>query len=164
VLAAHREEIDALNVFPVPDQDTGSNLLATTAAAGALADTPRQLAALATAGVVNAGGRGLILLLEALVSVVTERPGVPSTTTARHQPLAAQVRSDASESALSHDYEVMYLLEGADEASAAVLRAELAELGDCDALSEQLRRAHPEVEMVVYAGDMPRCVLLVGVE
>ena len=29
VLAAHRDEIDALNVFPVPDQDTGSNLLAT---------------------------------------------------------------------------------------------------------------------------------------
>ncbi|HJT04331.1 MAG TPA: DAK2 domain-containing protein, partial [Pseudonocardiaceae bacterium] len=28
-LAAHRDEIDALNVFPVPDQDTGSNLLAT---------------------------------------------------------------------------------------------------------------------------------------
>ena len=29
VLAAHRDEIDALNVFPVADQDTGSNLLAT---------------------------------------------------------------------------------------------------------------------------------------
>ena len=28
-LAAHRYEIDCLNVFPVPDQDTGSNLLAT---------------------------------------------------------------------------------------------------------------------------------------
>jgi dihydroxyacetone kinase-like predicted kinase len=28
-LAAHCDEIDALNVFPVPDQDTGSNLLAT---------------------------------------------------------------------------------------------------------------------------------------
>ncbi|MGB9281997.1 MAG: DAK2 domain-containing protein, partial [Pseudonocardiaceae bacterium] len=28
-LAAHRDEIDALNVFPVADQDTGSNLLAT---------------------------------------------------------------------------------------------------------------------------------------
>ncbi|HEX2300385.1 MAG TPA: DAK2 domain-containing protein, partial [Pseudonocardiaceae bacterium] len=28
-LAAHRDEIDGLNVFPVPDQDTGSNLLAT---------------------------------------------------------------------------------------------------------------------------------------
>nr|MDQ2883856.1 DAK2 domain-containing protein [Actinomycetota bacterium] len=28
-LAAHRDEIDSLNVFPVADQDTGSNLLAT---------------------------------------------------------------------------------------------------------------------------------------
>jgi hypothetical protein len=33
-----------------------------------------------------------------------------------------------------------------------------------DVLGEQLRRAHPEVEMAVYAGEMPRCVLLVGVE
>ncbi|HZD15143.1 MAG TPA: DAK2 domain-containing protein, partial [Pseudonocardiaceae bacterium] len=41
---------------------------ATAAAAGALADTPRQLAALAVAGVVDAGGRGLILLLEALLA------------------------------------------------------------------------------------------------
>jgi uncharacterized protein len=39
---------------------------ATIAAAGSLADTPRQLGALATAGVVDAGGQGPTLLLEAL--------------------------------------------------------------------------------------------------
>lgn len=32
-LASHREEIDALNVFPVPDSDTGTNLYLTIAAA-----------------------------------------------------------------------------------------------------------------------------------
>ncbi|MDX1621470.1 MAG: DAK2 domain-containing protein, partial [Nitriliruptorales bacterium] len=32
-LVAHREEIDALNVFPVPDGDTGTNMAATAAAA-----------------------------------------------------------------------------------------------------------------------------------
>src|SRR4051794_1669758 len=34
-LALHRAEIDALNVFPVPDSDTGSNLLTTLRAADA---------------------------------------------------------------------------------------------------------------------------------
>ncbi|MFT4265467.1 MAG: Dak phosphatase, partial [Nocardioides sp.] len=32
-LTAWREEIDALNVFPVPDGDTGTNMLLTMAAA-----------------------------------------------------------------------------------------------------------------------------------
>ena len=32
-LAAHVDEVDALNVFPVPDGDTGSNMLATVRAA-----------------------------------------------------------------------------------------------------------------------------------
>lgn len=42
-------------------------------AARALARTPEQLPALARAGVVDAGGRGLCLLLDALVEVVTGR-------------------------------------------------------------------------------------------
>ena len=44
----------------------------------ALADTPRRLPVLARAGVVDAGGRGLVLLLEALARVVAgsdRRPG-----------------------------------------------------------------------------------------
>ena len=40
-------------------------------AAEALARTPEQLAALARAGVVDAGGRGLVVLLDALVEVIT---------------------------------------------------------------------------------------------
>lgn len=35
LLDAHREEIDAINVYPVPDSDTGSNLLTTMRAADA---------------------------------------------------------------------------------------------------------------------------------
>ena len=37
-LEAHVEEVDALNVFPVPDGDTGSNMLATMRAALAEAE------------------------------------------------------------------------------------------------------------------------------
>ncbi|GAB3848211.1 hypothetical protein GCM10029963_30810 [Micromonospora andamanensis] len=46
---------------------------AANAATAALARTPEQLPALARAGVVDAGGRGLCLLLDALVEVVTGR-------------------------------------------------------------------------------------------
>jgi DAK2 domain fusion protein YloV len=105
---------------------------ATAAAAGALADTPRQLAALAIAGVVDAGGRGLTLLLEALLAVVTERPGVRSTVATGIQPRPGQARYMAREGGRAeYDYEVMYLLDGTDEPHVAALRAELAHLGDC---------------------------------
>ncbi len=43
-------------------------------AAEALARTPDQLPALARAGVVDAGGRGLVVLLDALVEVITGQP------------------------------------------------------------------------------------------
>jgi len=45
------------------------------AAAEALARTPQQLPALARAGVVDAGGRGLVVLLEALVEALTPATG-----------------------------------------------------------------------------------------
>jgi DAK2 domain fusion protein YloV len=254
-LAAHRDEIDALNVFPVPDQDTGSNLLATmqagleallrshpdgreippgstvamlargalrgargnsgvilsqvlrglaeplvgaralawdgaalraglcradelaqaavsepvpgtvltvlhaaaqaaaavgsdelgkvasaatAAAVGALADTPRQLAALAAAGVVDAGGRGLTLLLEALLAVVFEHSAGRVATPAyrRRGPMRApQGTAPAPRcGATAFPYEVMYLLDGTDDARVRWLRAELATLGDCVAV------------------------------
>ena len=41
-LRRHQRQIDELNVFPVPDADTGTNLVLTvTAADAALADQPR---------------------------------------------------------------------------------------------------------------------------
>jgi uncharacterized protein len=107
---------------------------ATAAAAGALADTPHQLAALAAAGVVDAGGRGLILLLEALLAVVTECPGLrPAAAGIQARPgLALYVAREGGSA--EYDYEVMYLLDATDEASVGSLRAELARLGDCVAV------------------------------
>jgi DAK2 domain fusion protein YloV len=93
------------------------------AAAEALARTPDQLEILRRAGVVDAGGRGLVVILDALVEAVTG------------------VRRDPGPSALPipldvHDldvgggaYEVMFLLD-ADDAAGAGLRMRLAELGD----------------------------------
>ncbi|MGB8996906.1 MAG: dihydroxyacetone kinase, partial [Pseudonocardiaceae bacterium] len=97
------------------------------------ADTPRQLAALAIAGVVDAGGRGLTLLLEELLAVVREHPGVRSAAAARIHPYLGQVLHQPQEGTCS-EYEVMYLLDGTDEEGAATLRTELSTLGDCVAV------------------------------
>lgn len=112
--------------------------VATAAAAGALADTPRQLAALAAAGVVDAGGRGLTLLLEALLAVVLERSaGRPGTATysQRNPTQPPQGATPALGCGIAaHLYEVMYLLDAANETTVSRLRAELATLGDCVAV------------------------------
>lgn len=105
---------------------------ASTAAAEALARTPSQLPALARAGVVDAGGRGLLVLLETLTAVVTGLPLPPST---RFDALVrrgkAELQATREAGSAEFDYEVMYLLDGTDEARTAALRARLSELGDC---------------------------------
>jgi DAK2 domain fusion protein YloV len=95
-------------------------------AAEALARTPEQLPALARAGVVDAGGRGLCVLLEALVEVVTGAAAVvPDAVPAAQRPLmtSREAGSDA------YAYEVQYLLDAAEPA-VPPLRARLTRLGD----------------------------------
>ncbi|MER6990444.1 DAK2 domain-containing protein [Saccharopolyspora hirsuta] len=97
---------------------------ATRAAVDALAATPAQLAALSDAGVVDAGGRGFVVVLDALHAVV--RDG---------ERLAPEVPLPGDSGALEHEsqyeYEVMYLLGDTDQERAAALRAALCGLGDC---------------------------------
>ncbi|MGC5021087.1 DAK2 domain-containing protein [Micromonospora sp. DT47] len=96
-------------------------------AARALARTPEQLPALARAGVVDAGGRGLCLLLDALVEVVTgESPPRPAPVTRTVRPPLTAVRESGSD---EYDYEVQFLLDAGHEAVAR-MGAELAGLGD----------------------------------
>jgi hypothetical protein len=97
------------------------------AAAEALVLTPRQLDVLAEAGVVDAGGRGVLVMLDALVTVVNERdePVLP--------PSVATVSPVAAREAGSTEfgYEVMYLLDSTDEQAVGTLRETLGHLGDC---------------------------------
>jgi uncharacterized protein len=119
-----------------PADDLGAVAAAATiAAAAALTETTHQLDVLAAAGVVDAGGRGLVVLLEALLTVVTERPhaGLAVTGTVSSGPLQAlQTRRESGPT--HYEYEVMYLLDGTDDASVDTLRAELMRLGDCVAV------------------------------
>ncbi|WKU04610.1 DAK2 domain-containing protein [Micromonospora sp. HUAS LYJ1] len=93
----------------------------------ALARTPGQLPVLARAGVVDAGGRGLCLLLDALVEVVTgEAPPGPAPVARPVRPPLAVVRETGSP---EYAYEVQFLLDAPPEAVTR-MRAELATLGD----------------------------------
>jgi DAK2 domain fusion protein YloV len=94
------------------------------AAARALARTPEQLPALARAGVVDAGGRGLCVLLDALVAVVTGQEVTSAPVT-----LGRQVTATRETGSSEYGYEVQYLLD-ADSAAVQRLRATLSGLGD----------------------------------
>nr|WP_255671747.1 DAK2 domain-containing protein [Glycomyces amatae] len=102
------------------------------AGAQAVAATPGQLPALARAGVVDAGGLALTLILEALVETLT---GSVSTGALdlleRHRVRAVEEAEQVPRETGSEvfGYEVQYLLE-ADAAAAAELRHRLTALGD----------------------------------
>ncbi|MEV5958455.1 DAK2 domain-containing protein [Streptomyces sp. NPDC051987] len=104
----------------------------------ALAATPGQLAALQRAGVVDAGGRGLVAVLGALVEAFTGETPTAFDASACVPGPVGQARGDAvsearaescAEAAGGPAFEVIYLLE-AGEAAVDRLRARLDALGD----------------------------------
>jgi DAK2 domain fusion protein YloV len=100
------------------------------AAAEALDRTPDQLAVLAEAGVVDAGGRGLLVLLDALTTTVAGQ----APTRRAYRPAAPASRHDVGEPP-PPQFEVMYLLGGADAEAMDGLRVALHGLGDSVALA-----------------------------
>jgi len=85
-------------------------------AAEALAGTPELLPALKQAGVVDAGGAGFVLLLDAFLLVVADRPvpaapEAPAGVVGREAPLPVPEHDTVSDLR----YEVMYFLEAPDE-------------------------------------------------
>ncbi len=100
------------------------------AAVTALDRTPEQLDVLAEAGVVDAGGRGLLVLIDAMLATITGHaphrdiyePGPPRIDSAAAEPAPPQ-------------FEVMYLLADCDAAALDPLRARLEQLGDSVAIA-----------------------------
>lgn len=118
----------------LPDDADLENVLATAAAAArlALSRTPRQLDVLRRAGVVDAGGKGLLLALETLVEAVRgqvrevaprRRPGRGAALPPVDMTWCDEADPDGPA------YEVMYLLHADDDAVTA-LRSRLAEMGE----------------------------------
>ncbi|WP_340539455.1 DAK2 domain-containing protein [Nocardioides sp. GXZ039] len=106
-LAAAREEIDALNVYPVPDGDTGTNMFLTVSAARDAvrsaverdgADREEALAAFARGALLGARGNSGVILSEMLGAIArriaTATEGEPN----------AQVMSEALTEAVAASY------------------------------------------------------------
>ncbi|MET9152421.1 DAK2 domain-containing protein [Streptomyces griseoflavus] len=100
------------------------------AARAALAETPDRLAVLRRAGVVDAGGRGLVAVLAALVATFTgETPRDTRTRAAAREGAVTCADGAVTPASEGPAFEVIYLLE-ADDAAVARLRERLDGLGD----------------------------------
>jgi uncharacterized protein len=114
----------------------GEGLAAAATAAGeaavvALEKTPEQLDVLGDAGVVDAGGRGLLVLLDALRSTITgQAPNRKVYEPAPRRPIA-----EIGAQPPAPQFEVMYLLGGCDAEGADLLRERLDELGESVAIA-----------------------------
>jgi DAK2 domain fusion protein YloV len=117
VAVAASPEVRARDVF----------VAAAAAAREALARTPEQLQALADAGVVDAGGRGLCVVLDAAETALTGRRREPAAGPRIPRPVVVADHDDLTEDGPA--YEVMYLLDAEDDRVPA-LRSALAPLGD----------------------------------
>lgn len=100
---------------------------AANAAQIALDKTPEQLQVLKDAGVVDSGGKGLVVILEALVEAITGEHRVTRPEARLPRPVAPVESHSVSYGGPA--YEVMFLLDSDDDAVAAMKEA-LAALGD----------------------------------
>ncbi len=119
------------------------------AAVVALEKTPEQLDVLAEAGAVDAGGRGLLVLLDALRSTITGQ--APARTVYELAPRAAHPQAHPERRALQ--FEVMYRLDGCDAAAADLLRDRLGELGDSVAIAAAPSTAAGTYSVHVHTDD-----------
>ncbi|MDA3021453.1 MAG: DAK2 domain-containing protein [Actinomycetota bacterium] len=129
ILTVARAAADAALAAVNADGDTevGAVLArAVTAALQALEQTPQLLEALRRAGVVDAGGRAYVVILDALAGVVT---GVRRPTPATFSPLPRTVDDEPRANYSGPAYEVMFLLDAAAPA-VDLMRVRLGELGD----------------------------------
>lgn len=101
------------------------------AAVVALEKTTEQLDVLADAGVVDAGGRGLLVMLDSLRSTITGSAPARSI----YEPAPQSHPADTATRHPAPQFEVMYLLAGCDAAAADTLRDRLGELGDSVAIA-----------------------------
>jgi DAK2 domain fusion protein YloV len=100
------------------------------AAVIALEKTTEQLDVLADAGAVDAGGRGLLVLLDALRSTVTGQ--TPARTVYE---LSPRTQPEAVAERPPPQFEVMYRLDGCNPPAANTLRDRLTRLGDSVAIA-----------------------------
>lgn len=135
-------------------QCAGDGLVPAVIAAGdaavvALEKTPEQLEVLADAGAVDAGGRGLLVLLDALRSTITGQ--APARTVYELSPRATQ--PEATPQRPAPQFEVMYRLDGCEPTAADTLRDQLGELGDSVGIASAPSSAQRSYSVHVHTDD-----------
>jgi uncharacterized protein len=110
---------------------SGAVTVAGEAAVIALEKTPEQLDVLGDAGVVDAGGRGLLVLLDALRWTITGQ----APNRKLYEPAPRRPVPEIAAQAPAPQFEVMYLLGGCDTEGADLLRERLDELGESVAIA-----------------------------
>jgi DAK2 domain fusion protein YloV len=146
--------------------DGGEGLARATVAAGdaavvALEKTTEQLDVLADAGAVDAGGRGLLVLLDALRSTVAGQaparavyelsPRTPSPDLAGGDD--GRTGRHGLQGRRAPQFEVMYLLDGCDAVAADALRERLGELGESVAIAAAPSAIHDSYSVHVHTDD-----------
>ena len=124
---------------------------ASRAAADSLARTPELLPQLKAAGVVDAGGRGWCLLLDALEQVVTgvAQPAAPPLLVPRDRSGLARAREAGSD---EFAYEVQFLLRETSDAAVEQLKASAGRTGRL--ARGRRRRAHDLFNVHVHVNDV----------
>jgi uncharacterized protein len=127
ILSVARAAADAAQ--GVRGASSGLSTVVTAALGGAveaLRRTPEQLPVLARAGVVDAGGRGLVVVLDALATIVTGRISAAGSA---FQSADSTTGDQPDVESARYGYEVQYLL-AASENEIRRLRSSLARVGD----------------------------------
>lgn len=129
ILTVVRETAESAEVWTSDGGGSLASLLeaCSESARAAVAATPELLPVLKEAGVVDAGGHGFTLLLDAMLHVVAGRPVPEPQTVAAPAAVAAHLGGEDDVSSLR--YEVMYLLE-ADDATVPGMKESWASIGD----------------------------------
>jgi DAK2 domain fusion protein YloV len=135
-----------------PAAAAGADLVAVVGSAAdaaviALEKTPEQLDVLARAGVVDAGGRGLLVLLDAMTTALTGH--APHRT--EYQPAGSPGETVTMSAGVPPQFEVMYLLGECDHAGVELLRERLELLGESVTIAASGRGSQYSVH--VHADD-----------
>ncbi len=117
ILTVVRLAAEAVEQASASGEATLSDVLerAANAARAAVASTPDLLPVLRDAGVVDAGGRGFELLLDACLNVVAERPVPAPEVVSTPVAVAAHLHDGDRDDISELRYEVMYFLHAADD-------------------------------------------------
>ncbi|WP_183095680.1 DAK2 domain-containing protein, partial [Nocardioides stalactiti] len=182
-LSETREEIDALNVYPVPDGDTGTNMYLTIAAArDALREVPgaplrAALNAFARGALLGARGNSGVILSEMLGAIARRiATAAPEDRNAAVMADALQQATEASYAAVGEPVEgtMLTVARAASDAAVGALSNPDARTGDvlraaAGSAREALARTPEQLEVlaragVVDAGGRGICVILDAAE